>query len=277
MANTAVMAYIPRKSIIHDLTGTTKFLVFLMFSVAGMMTFDTRVLLGMLVFSLVAFKIGKIKLSEVKVMIWFMLVFLFLNSLFIYIFAPEQGVEIYGSRTIIFEGFGRYTITQEQLFYMFNVCLKYFVSLPMAILFISATNPSEFASSLNGLGVPYRISYAVSLALRYIPDIQREFREINQAQQSRGVKLGKDTPIIQRLQNSVGILFPLILSSLDRIEVISSAMELRGFGKNNKRTWYMQRSLKINDYIGILMGVLILCTSIFVTYQNGSRFFNPFI
>ncbi|CDO02826.1 ABC-type cobalt transport system, permease component CbiQ [Oceanobacillus picturae] len=31
---------------------------------------------------------------------------------------------------------------------------------------------------------------------------------------------------------------PLIFSSLERIEVISNAMELRGFGKKKKRTWY---------------------------------------
>lgn len=277
MANTAVMAYIPRKSVIHELTGTTKFVVFLLFSLSGMITFDTRVLLGMLLFSLVVFSMGKIKISEVKVIICFMLLFLFLNSFFIYLFAPEQGVEIYGTRTVIWEGIGRYTLTLEQLFYMFNVCLKYFVSLPVAILFISTTNPSEFASSLNKIGVSYRIGYAVALALRYIPDIQREFQEISQAQQSRGIELGKDTPLFKRIKNSSGILFPLILSSLERIDIVSSAMELRGFGKHKKRTWYTERKFKRNDYLGIFMGILILCGSIIITYWDKNRFYNPFI
>ena len=47
---------------------------------------------------------------------------------------------------------------------MLNISLKYFVALPVAILFISATNPSEFAASLHKIGVPYRIGYAVSIA-----------------------------------------------------------------------------------------------------------------
>lgn len=277
MANTAVMAYIPRKSCIHDLTGTTKLLGFLFFNLAVMVTFDTRVLICMLIFSLFTFSISKIKVSEVKVMLWFMLVFLFLNSLFIYIFAPEQGVSIYNSRTVIFQGFGRYTITLEQLFYMFNVCLKYFVSLPIAILFISTTNPSEFASSLNKIGVSYKVGYAVSLALRYIPDIQRDFWEISQSQQARGIKLDKNTPIIERVKNTIGILLPLILSSLERIDVVSSAMELRGFGKFKKRTWYTQRTFKSADYISIFISVVILFFSIIVTYADGQRFFNPFI
>lgn len=277
MANTAVMAYIPRKSFIHDLTGTTKLLGFLFFNLAVMVTFDTRVLICMLIFSLFTFSISKLKLSEVKVMLWFMLVFLFLNSLFIYIFAPEQGVSIYNSRTVIFQGFGKYTITLEQLFYMFNVCLKYFVSLPIAILFISTTNPSEFASSLNKIGISYKVGYAVSLALRYIPDIQRDFWEISQSQQARGIKLDKNTPIIERIKNTIGILLPLILSSLERIDIVSSAMELRGFGKLKKRTWYTQRTFKSADYISIFISIMILFFSVVVTYADGQRFFNPFI
>ena len=75
---------------------------------------------------------------------------------------------------------------------MLNISLKYFVALPVAILFISATNPSEFAASLNSIGVSYKVGYSVAIALRYIPDIQRDYHSISQAQQARGVELGKN-------------------------------------------------------------------------------------
>lgn len=277
MANTAVMAYIHKKSVIHELTGTSKFITFMLLNLSIMLTFDTRILLGMLLFSLFIFRLGKLKFQEVKVMAYFMLFFLSVNTIFVYLFAPEQGTVIYGTRTVLLEGIGRYTVTAEQLFYMFNVCLKYLVSLPIAILFVSTTNPSEFASSLNRVGISYRISYAVALALRYIPDIQREFHEISQAQQSRGVQLGKNESLLKRLKNSINILLPLILSSIERIETVSSAMELRGFGKHKKRTWYMEREFKTKDYICVAVGVAILITSFVVTYSDGNRFFNPFI
>ena len=54
---------------------------------------------------------------------------------------------------------------------MVNISLKYFVALPVAILFISATDPSEFAASLNSIGISYKVGYSVSIALRYIPEI----------------------------------------------------------------------------------------------------------
>ena len=147
----------------------------------------------------------------------------------------------------------------------------------MAILFISATDPSEFAASLASIGVSYRIGYSVSIALRYIPDIQRDYHNISQAQQARGVELGSKEPLFTRLKNAVSILLPLILSSLQRIDVIASAMELRGFGKHKKRTWYMQRPFGKGDYIALALGVLLLTASLAITYADGNRFYNPFI
>ena len=45
----------------------------------------------------------------------------------------------------------------------------------------------------------------------------------------------------KRIKNASAILLPLILSSLDRIDTISNIMELRGFGKHKKRSWYSYR------------------------------------
>ena len=97
----------------------------------------------------------------------------------------------------------------------------------MALLFMVATNPSEFAASLNKIGVSYKIAYSVSIALRYIPDVQRDYQDISFAQQARGIDMSKKEKIGKRIKNSASILMPLIFSSLERIETISSAMELK--------------------------------------------------
>ncbi len=187
------------------MTGTTKLAFFLLFTFASMITYDTRVLLGLLVVSLLAFRLSRIKFREVRFMMTFMLVFLLLNNLFIFLFDPNQGTTLYGTRTVLCHLFWRYDLTAEQLFYMVNICLKYFVALPVAILFISATNPSEFAASLNSIGISYKVGYSVAIALRYIPDIQRDYHNISQAQQARGVELGKKEPFFKRMKNSVNI------------------------------------------------------------------------
>ncbi|MCI6268693.1 MAG: energy-coupling factor transporter transmembrane protein EcfT [Clostridiales bacterium] len=277
MAAKTVLNYLPRRSVVHDLTGTTKLAFFLLFTFAGMLTYDTRVLLGLLLVSLLAFKASRIRVKEVRFMLVFMLIFLLMNNFFVFIFNPNQGTEIYGTRHVLVNLPGRFAITAEELFYLLNITLKYFIALPVAILFISATDPSEFAASLNSIGVSYRVGYSVAIALRYIPDIQRDYHSISQAQQARGVELGKKEPLFTRMKNAAGILLPLILSSLARIDVISNAMELRGFGKNKKRTWYRRRPFARNDYLALALGVFLLALSIVITFHDGNRFYNPFI
>ena len=272
-----VMSYIPGKSVIHALTGTTKLVFFLLFTFASMLTYDTRVLLGLMVISFSCFAVSHIRFKYVSFVFWFMVVFLLMNNFFIFLFSPDQGTEIYGTRVVLCHLFGRYDLTREQLFYHFNISLKYFVALPIALLFITATNPSEFASSLNAVGVSYRIGYSVALALRYIPDIQRDYRNISTAQQARGVELGKKVKLHKRVKNSISVLMPLIMSSLSRIEAISNAMELRGFGKEKKRTWYVQRKFSSRDYIAIAFGAVILAASLIITFHDGNRFWNPFV
>ena len=113
-------------------------------------------------------------------------------------------------------------------------------------------------------------------ALRYIPDIQRDYREISQSAQARGVELGKEAKLRKRLKNSAAILFPLVLSSIERIETIANAMELRGFGKYKKRTWIMRKKMEKRDYAAIAFGVVILGISLYMIFHNEGRFYNPF-
>lgn len=276
MVNT-ILNYIPKKSVIHELTGTTKLIIFLFLSFISIITYDLRILIGLFVFCTVCFIASKVKLSEVKTMVGFLFIFLFFNTIAIYIFDPNFGPDLYGTRHVLFHIAGKYDITTEQLFYQANVALKYFIALPIAIIFVSTTNPSELAASLNGIGIPYKAAYAVSLALRYIPDVQRDYHDISQAQQARGIELGKGVKLGRRLKNVFKILFPLILTSVQRIDTISNAMDLRCFGKSSKRTWYVKRKFSKNDEIALAIGIIIVVATILVTYFNGSRYFNPFI
>ena len=275
---TNIFNYIDRPSPIHRLTGATKLVCVLLWSLAAMITYDTRLLIAMPIISIVLFIISKIKLKDVSFMISFTLVFMILNNIMVYVFSPQHGVGIYGSMHIAFglPDIGKYTLTYEQLLYHANLILKYMSTIPIILLFICTTNPSEFAASLNRIGVKYSIAYSVSLALRYIPDIQQEYHEISQAQQARGIEMSKKESLVKRLKSASAILIPLILSSMDRIDTVANAMELRGFGKNKKRTWYMGRKFTKADIGAMVFGVLLLVIAIALNIINGSRYWNPF-
>jgi len=269
--------YIDRPSPIHRLTGASKLICLVLWSIAAMSSFYTPLLAALTVGALALFRVSRIKLRDVSFMLGFTAVFMVLNNVLIFLFSPQHGVGLYGTKHVLFTIAGPYVVTQEQLFYHLNVILKYLCTIPIVLLFVSTTNPSEFAASLNRVGVSYRVSYSVALALRYIPDIQREYHDISQAQQARGVEMSRKASLTNRLKSAAGILIPLIMSSLDRIEVISNAMELRGFGKNKKRTWYMGRRFSRGDVAAIAVSIVILIISLALTAINGGRFYNPFV
>ena len=200
--NDKILGYIENDTIIHRLSGTTKLICFLMLSIIVMTSYDTRFLFFVTLLSLILFKIAEIPWQAVSYVVKFVLVFAILNLLAIYIFEPEYGVNLYNSRSLIKEGLGRYSLTKEQLFYELNVAIKYFSTIPLALIFIFTTSPSEFASSLNKIGISYKVSYSVSLALRYIPDIQNSYNDIKLASQARGIEMSKKASLGQRMKAS---------------------------------------------------------------------------
>ena len=268
--------YIDRPSPIHRLTGACKLVCLIVWSLAAMTSFYTPLLIVLTVIAFLLFSWAKLKLKDISFVLSLMLVYILINNTLIFLFSPDHGTAIYGTETVLFKLFGPYVVTAEQLFYHFNVILKNACTIPIVLLFVCTTNPSEFAASLNRIGVSYKISYAVSLALRYIPDIQREYRDISLAQQARGTEMSKKASLIKRLKAASTILIPLILSSMERIESISNAMELRGFGKNTKRTWYSGRKFSKMDIISIFICTVLMIISLMITFLNGSRYFNPF-
>lgn len=274
---TNLFNYIERKSPIHDLTGATKFICLLLWSFAAMYTYDTRFLAVLSVGSFVLFAVGHIRLKDVSFMLGFTAVFLVMNNILIYVFSPQHGTTIYGSCTYLFNLTGRFAPTAEQLFYHLNYFLKYLATIPIVLLFVTTTNPSEFAASLNKLGIKYSVAYSVALALRYIPDVQRQYHEISQAQQARGIEMSKKASLIDRLKSASAILIPLVLSSVDRIDIISNAMELRGFGKKKKRSWYMAKRFKAGDIVSMIICGLLVVIVVILNIINGGRFYNPFV
>ena len=271
-----LLTYDSKDTWIHRLSGLTKLVFFLVWSIVSMITYDTRVLLFMLISSLIIFRVSKIEWKQISTVFNFILFFLCLNLIAVFLFSPYEGVKIYGTQQDLWHIAGNYTITKEQLFYEFNIMIKYFTVIPAVLMFILTTNPSEFAASMNRIGVSYKISYSIAIALRYIPDVQADFTKIKHAQEARGIEMSSKAGLIDRIKNVSSILFPLIFTSMDRIDVVSNAMELRGFGKNKKRTWYSGKKLSSKDITVIVVVLIFAAARLMITFADGSRFYNPF-
>ncbi|WP_035766430.1 energy-coupling factor transporter transmembrane component T family protein [Butyrivibrio sp. NC2002] len=271
-----MISYDKKNTPVHKLSGVTKLLFLIIWCMTSAMTFDTRILVMMLIIGAVIYYVSKVEWKQVGSVFTAIMFFMVINLIFIYILAPFEGCRIYGSRTEIVHLAGNYYLTKEQLFYEFNVLIKYFTVIPSVFIFLTTTDPSELAASLNGIGVPYTIAYSLEIALRYIPDVQDEFHRIKNSQEARGIEMSNKGSLLSRIKNIAAIIFPLLFSSMERIEVVSNAMELRGFGKKKKRSWYSKKKLSFFDYAVIISVVAFAVITLVITYADGNRFYNPF-
>ena len=270
--------YVERDNWVFNLSGVTKLICFLLLSASVMFTYDIRTILVVMALSFTVLRVSGITFRQIRGMLWAVILFLVVNFVLTFVFNPTYGTEIYGTYHEVFRFSNRYVVTLEQGLYQITKFFKYGAVIPLGMLFLLTTNPSEFAASLNGVGVSYKASYALALTLRYFPDTIRNYNDISIAQQSRGLDLSKKEKLGVRIKNVMNICVPLIFSTMDRIDVISNAMDLRAFGKHKKRTWYAKRPLGKIDYICIgVSAVILLAVILIATFINHGRFWNPFI
>ena len=248
---TKLFDYVDRDNFIYNLSGVTKLIAFICMTFSVMFSYDIRYILFVAVVSVAFFLMSGLKFRQIKLMLIYVVIFLVINFVLTYVFSPQYGCEIYGTKHVLFEITGRYIVTEEQLLYQFTKLFKYCSVVPLGMVFLLTTNPSEFAASLNRIGLPYKGTYALSLTLRYFPDVIRDYKDIAIAQQSRGLDMSKKEKLTVRVKNIMNICVPLIFSTLDRIELISNAMDLRGFGKHKKRTWYAAKPVKKRDFVAV--------------------------
>lgn len=270
--------YVERDNWVFNLSGVTKLICFLLLSASVMFTYDIRSILVVMILSFTVLRVSGITFRQIRGMLWAVILFLVVNFILTFVFDPDYGTEIYGTYHEVFRFSSRYVVTLEQGLYQLTKFFKYGSVIPLGMLFLLTTNPSEFAASLNGIKVSYKASYALALTLRYFPDTIRNYGDISIAQQSRGLDLSKKEKLGVRIKNIMNICVPLIFSTMDRIDVISNAMDLRSFGKHKKRTWYAKKPMAKLDYICIgVCCVILLAVILIATFINHGRFWNPFI
>jgi energy-coupling factor transport system permease protein len=162
-----------------------------------------------------------------------------IGSLLIILIRPGAALNHVGGATLIVQWNENLYLTWELLWYTGAMFFKRLCSLAAALVFILAITPSELAAGLNALGLPYKACIVISLAFRTIPDIARDFEDIRNSMMMRGAELDPArTNLFSRLKHTALILTPLIMTSFGRVDTIANAMDLRGFGKLKRRSWY---------------------------------------
>jgi energy-coupling factor transport system permease protein len=81
--------------------------------------------------------------------------------------------------------------------------------------------------------------------------------------------------IFKRIKHVFNIVVPLINSALERIDKVTNAMDLRGFGKYKKRTWYNKITYTKRDCIFFIALILIFAFCIYLRLSFAEKFWCP--
>lgn len=239
--------YLDRDTVVHRLDPRTKmFLLLGMFVVAFLFVnpvYGVLVLAAVLAFGYLGKSLVNLK------RIWFILVAIAVVTVLIW--------TVFGSgETTLF-----WFVEREALLYGVGTALRIDITIIAGMIFLSTTRNEEIATGLVKLGVPYQFAFAVSTALRLVPTIIATMTTITQAQRSRGLDL-ESGGFVRRVRNFVPLLVPVFVSTIRSTNVFSMALESKGFGARQERTYFLELEIGRREALVIVAFALFLVAAV---------------
>ncbi len=127
------------------------------------------------------------------------------------------------------------------------------------------TTMDDFTQFFQKMKVPAEISMMLTMAIRFIPTLDKKRRQIVEAQQARGTKFN-EKGIVGSIRSYLPIMIPMFINSILIANSLSMAMLNRGYGLT--RTWTLVRQLTFGqrDYWTISFVFLLLILAVYVRF-----------
>ncbi|NLD17678.1 MAG: energy-coupling factor transporter transmembrane protein EcfT [Tissierellia bacterium] len=238
--------YFPTGSVIHKTDPRIKILIIFIY-IVFLFLIQTFIGYGFMVLWVIAVtKASKLPIKMIfkglKPLRWIILITFTINVLF------TQGTPLFS--------LGPISASKEG----FILALRMAVRLALLVLGTSlltlTTSPVTLTDGIEGLlnplkkvGFPvHELAMMITIALRFIPTLIDETDKILKAQMARGADFESGN-IINRAKNMVPLIVPLLLSSINRADELSIAMEARCYNGDKGRTKLNPLELKPNDFL----------------------------
>jgi len=264
--NNSVTLYIPGDSFFHKCDARVKLLMLAVISVVAYLFFNPWLLLVLFIIAIMS-DIISLKAGFKKHMMTKMVIIMFFFLIVLHGFVNPAGhtPALFFGKPIKLPYFGYYTL---EGFYMgITNWLRLSSVILTAELFVSTTSPAALVTGLHKLGIPFTFCFMISMSLQLIPIATREATIINSAQRARGLP---EKTLIDRFKGLLPMFVPLVVSSLDRMEKMSMALECRGYGNSANPTDLSDITIRTSDIIVIVLFVMLLVVSVFLRLRFGS-------
>jgi energy-coupling factor transport system permease protein len=162
---------------------------------------------------------------------------------------------------------GPLSIYRESLLYAVAVGLRLDTMLICGMIFLSCTRIEEFTAGLNKLGMPFPMSFALSLALRLLPTFAATTATVVQAQKSRGLDLESGW-ILSRIKKHVPLLIPIFIYAVRNADLLAMALESKSFGLRKDRTYYQEFRVTSSDYMAMAFLLTLNAAFVYIRLNN---------
>jgi energy-coupling factor transport system permease protein len=245
------LQYVERNTIIHNLYPLTK-LAWVFLIAIGLFFFRTPLSGGVLFVSvlLVAILLARVPVSTVLSSSKLIFTIAFLLMFFHFFANPGAPVYQVGPLTITDEGL----LKGPVLFFRLSVVVL------ASFVFIWTTESRDLMISFAKAGINYRYAFAVFLALRFLPLVQREVAAVQAAHAIRG--RSTRSGLSHRFKLWRRYMFTVIVNGLRKAEATATALECRAFGCYPDRTYvkdvyFRKISLLFPLLFTILIAILV--------------------
>ena len=138
------------------------------------------------------------------------------------------------------------------------------IGLPAVVLFITV-DPTDLADGLaQVVKLPARFVLGGLAGLRLVGLFLDDWRALELARRARGLADGR---ALARLGTQA---FALLVLSIRRGSKLATAMEARGFGADNPRTWARESAFGASEWMLVGIGFLIAILAVVVSVVTGS-------
>lgn len=131
-----------------------------------------------------------------------------------------------------------------------------------SFVLIWTTDIRDLMVSLTKAGISYRYAFAVFLALRFLPLVQREVDAVKAAHTIRG-KAAR-SGIIHRIKLWRRYMFTVLINGLRKAEMTATALECRGFGAYKDRTYVKPVQFKSSSLWLIVIFIVLQAGLIYI-------------
>jgi len=250
-----LLAYIPGNSIFHKMHPIIKLLFAILICASCFVNSSFEILIGLIVLNLI---FGAISGKEVFKRTLGIFKGLLKISVFLFII---QVLVIRTGEVIVPIG-KNFGLTNVGIVNGLLLVLRLMgATMPLSIM-ITDTDLNDLSNTLvSVLHIPYKYAYTFTTAIRFIPVFSSEMNIIIEAQKSRGVDFDVKNPF-KKMAMIVPLCFPLLISSVRKIDDTAVATELRGFDLRNAKSCSKVYKIHLVDVLGTLFAVAVLASAI---------------